>query len=326
MLAVDRGARPRGHHDRHHRAHDARHGAAGRPLRRARSRRVHRRGRAREQVIATAGDRSLSRQELGATMLKLDALTRRYGGLRALATSRSRSARASSSPSSDPTAPARRRCSRRSPASCRRAPAASPTTGTRLRRRSPPRDRPHLGIAHVPEGRQVFRSLTVLENLEMGATRRRARASLAANLERIFALFPLLAERPRSSPARCRAASSRCWRSAAGSRRCRKLLMLDEPSMGLAPAIADQIFERIEQIHREQGITILLVEQRVAEALEPATAATCSSPGASCSSGNHDALLRERRASSRPIWECERTPSGASNHEERTRRRCIASY
>ena len=72
----------------------------------------------------------------------------------------------------------------------------------------------------------------------------------------------------RSWPARCPAASSRCWRSAAASPRAPKLLMLDEPSMGLAPAVADTIFERISQIHREDGVTILLVEQRVAEALE----------------------------------------------------------
>ena len=62
-----------------------------------------------------------------------------------------------------------------------------------------------------------------------------------------------------------------------------ELLMLDEPSMGLAPSVADMIFERISQIHREDGLTILLVEQRVAEALEPPITATCWRPAASCS-------------------------------------------
>ena len=73
-----------------------------------------------------------------------------------------------------------------------------------------------LGIGQVAEGRQVFPTLTVAENLAMGAMLPRARAARARNLERVLALFPILAERvARSRPARCRAASSRCWRSAA---------------------------------------------------------------------------------------------------------------
>ncbi len=131
-----------------------------------------------------------------------------------------------------------------------------------------PAARAHLGIAHVPEGRQVFPSLSVYENLEMGAYPRAGRRDWRRNLERIFALFPILAER-RSQPAGTLSGGEQqmlaIGRGIASSPR---LLMLDEPSMGLAPAIADQIFERIEALHRDDGLTVLLVEQRVAEALQ----------------------------------------------------------
>ena len=97
------------------------------------------------------------------------------------------------------------------------------------------RSAPHLGIAHVPEGRQVFASMTVLENLEMGAYLPAGRAAWRRSLERIFTLFPVLADRRSSSRVRCRAASSRWWRSAAGSPPRPSCCLLDEPSMGLAP-------------------------------------------------------------------------------------------
>ncbi|HEY3909246.1 MAG TPA: ABC transporter ATP-binding protein [Stellaceae bacterium] len=131
-----------------------------------------------------------------------------------------------------------------------------------------PAARAHLGIAHVPEGRQVFPSLSVYENLEMGAYSRAGRREWRRNLERIFALFPILEER-RSQPAGTLSGGEQqmlaIGRGIASSPR---LLMLDEPSMGLAPAIADLIFERIEALHREDGLSVLLVEQRVAEALQ----------------------------------------------------------
>jgi len=128
--------------------------------------------------------------------------------------------------------------------------------------------RAHLGIAHVPEGRQVFKALTVLENLEIGAYPNAGRQRWRQALDRIHALFPILAERARQLAGTLSGGEQQMLAIGRGLASAPKLLMLDEPSMGLAPAIADMIFDRISQIHREDGLTILLVEQRVAEALE----------------------------------------------------------
>ena len=128
-------------------------------------------------------------------------------------------------------------------------------------------ERAHLGIAHVPEGRQVFASLTVLENLEMGAYPERGRANWAQNLERIYALFPVLKERRDQLAGTLSGGEQQMLAIGRGIASSPRLLMLDEPSMGLAPAVADLIFERVEELHRA-GLTVLLVEQRVAEALQ----------------------------------------------------------
>lgn len=128
--------------------------------------------------------------------------------------------------------------------------------------------RAHRGIAHVPEGRQVFRTLTVRENLEMGAYTQAGRAQWQHTLERIHTLFPILAERAAQLAGTLSGGEQQMLAIGRGLASAPRLLMLDEPSMGLAPAVADTIFERISQIHREDGVTVLLVEQRVAEALE----------------------------------------------------------
>ncbi|MBW8269471.1 ABC transporter ATP-binding protein [Caldovatus aquaticus] len=132
----------------------------------------------------------------------------------------------------------------------------------------PPARRAHLGIAHVPEGRQVFKTLTVRENIEMGAYTAAGRARFAQTLERIHELFPILHERAGQLAGTLSGGEQQMLAIARGLASAPRLLMLDEPSMGLAPAVADLIFERIAQIHREDGVTVLLVEQRVAEALE----------------------------------------------------------
>jgi branched-chain amino acid transport system ATP-binding protein len=129
-------------------------------------------------------------------------------------------------------------------------------------------ERPHLGIAHVPEGRKVFGAMTVLENLEMGATTKAGQAQWKTNLERIYALFPVLAQRRAQLAGTLSGGEQQMLAIGRGIAASPKLLMLDEPSMGLAPLVADAIFESIEQLHREHGVTILLVEQRVAEAIE----------------------------------------------------------
>lgn len=130
-----------------------------------------------------------------------------------------------------------------------------------------PARRAQLGIAHVPEGRQVFRSLSVFENLEMGAQTAVAQRAFKTTLDQIYSLFPRLAERATQLAGTLSGGEQQMVAIARGLASKPKLLMLDEPSMGLAPAVADAIFERIEQVHRESGMTVLLVEQRVAEAL-----------------------------------------------------------
>ena len=128
--------------------------------------------------------------------------------------------------------------------------------------------RAHLGIAHVPEGRQVFRTLTVRENLEMGAYTTAGTKQWPHTIERIHTLFPILAERAGQLAGTLSGGEQQMLAIGRGLASAPRLLMLDEPSMGLAPAVTDTIFERISQVHREDGLTILLVEQRVAEALE----------------------------------------------------------
>jgi branched-chain amino acid transport system ATP-binding protein len=130
--------------------------------------------------------------------------------------------------------------------------------------------RPHLGIAHVPEGRQVFPSLSVMENLEMGAFTEAGRRAWKDNIERIFALLPVLAERRHQFAGTLSGGEQQMLAIGRGLASAPKLLMLDEPSMGLAPAIADFIFEKLIEIRAQTRLTILLVEQRVAEALESA--------------------------------------------------------
>jgi branched-chain amino acid transport system ATP-binding protein len=130
--------------------------------------------------------------------------------------------------------------------------------------------RPHLGIAHVPEGRQVFPSLTVMENLEMGAFTEAGRRNWKSNLEKILTWLPVLADRRSQLAGTLSGGEQQMVAVGRGLASSPKLLMLDEPSMGLAPTIADFIFEKLLEIRRQTRLTILLVEQRVAEALESA--------------------------------------------------------
>ena len=159
----------------------------------------------------------------------------------------------------------------------------------------PPARRAHLGIAHVPEGRQVFPSLTVLENLEMGAYTEAGRAAWGDNLERIYTWFPVLAERARQAAGTLSGGEQQMLAIARGLASTPKLLMLDEPSMGLAPAVADEIFERIVAIHRDRGVSILLVEQRVAEALHFARRAYVLETGRVILEGDHATLKDDDR-------------------------------
>jgi branched-chain amino acid transport system ATP-binding protein len=132
----------------------------------------------------------------------------------------------------------------------------------------PAAERPHLGIAHVPEGRRVFGAMTVLENLEMGATTKAGQAAWSRNLSSIFDLFPRLAERRDQLAGTLSGGEQQMLAIGRGLASAPKLLMLDEPSMGLAPSVADLIFDSIKTLHRELNLTVLLVEQRAAETIE----------------------------------------------------------
>jgi branched-chain amino acid transport system ATP-binding protein len=151
--------------------------------------------------------------------------------------------------------------------------------GQDLGKVSPPA-RAHLGIAHVPEGRQVFPSLTVEENLAVGVdvgavpgAGTRAAQRRSGLLDRVYHWFPQLAARRRQAAGTLSGGEQQMLAIGRGLASAPKLLMLDEPSMGLAPAVADEIFERIVEIHRQGECGVLLVEQRVAEALHFATRA-----------------------------------------------------
>src|SRR5271165_5511121 len=155
--------------------------------------------------------------------------------------------------------------------------------------------RAHLGIAHVPEGRQVFKTLTVLENLEMGAYPKAGRENWSRTLDRIHTLFPILAERAKQMAGTLSGGEQQMVAIGRGLACAPKLLMLDEPSMGLAPAVTDTIFERVSQSHREDGVTILLVEQRVAEALELSDHGYVLETGHMVLDGPYEALLADDR-------------------------------
>ena len=134
---------------------------------------------------------------------------------------------------------------------------------------TPPHVIVKMGVAQSPEGRRLFPRMSVLENLEMGAFQRADRAGMAEDLERVYALFPRLHER-RSQKAGTLSGGEQQMCAIGRALMARpKLLMLDEPSMGLAPILVEKIFEIVHEIN-EQGTPILLVEQNALMALDAA--------------------------------------------------------
>jgi branched-chain amino acid transport system ATP-binding protein len=130
----------------------------------------------------------------------------------------------------------------------------------------PPYKVAELGIAHVPEGRQVFPEMTVQENLEIGAYVPRAKADRGRTLDLVFGIFPVLAERRRQLAGTMSGGEQQMLAVGRGLMLKPRLLMLDEPSLGLAPVMTDITFQKIQEIHA-MGTAILLVEQNVARAL-----------------------------------------------------------
>jgi branched-chain amino acid transport system ATP-binding protein len=126
------------------------------------------------------------------------------------------------------------------------------------------------GIAQSPEGRKIFSRMTVLENLEMGAYHRSDRSEIKEDLDRAFDLFPRLKERAKQEAGTLSGGEQQMLSIGRALMGRPKLLLLDEPSMGLAPVLVERIFQTIEEINK-QGTTILLVEQNANVALEVAT-------------------------------------------------------
>lgn len=138
--------------------------------------------------------------------------------------------------------------------------------------------RAELGIALVPEGRELWGQLTVRENLELGAYHPRVRARAAKNLERVFGLFPRLAERERQLAGSLSGGEQQMCAIGRALMGEPRLLMLDEPSLGLAPILVEQVMHTIADLHAA-GITVLLVEQNLHQALEIAERGTVIETG-----------------------------------------------
>lgn len=148
-----------------------------------------------------------------------------------------------------------------------------------------------MGIAHVPEGRKIFPRLTVMENLEMGAFTLNDPAAQKQNLERVFALFPRLKERVGQLGGTLSGGEQQMLAMGRAMMMNPKLLMLDEPSMGLAPILVEQIFQTIGELN-QSGVTILLVEQNALQALTIAHRGYVIQSGAIALTDQAQALLK----------------------------------
>jgi branched-chain amino acid transport system ATP-binding protein len=146
------------------------------------------------------------------------------------------------------------------------------------------------GLAMVPEGRGVFTRMTITENLQMGAHIRRDRAAIAADMERVFATFPRLKERKDQLAGTMSGGEQQMLAMGRALMSRPKVLLMDEPSMGLSPIMVDKIFEVVSEVHR-QGVTILLVEQNASRALEIADRAYVMESGLVTISGDAKQML-----------------------------------
>ncbi|MFG1300037.1 ABC transporter ATP-binding protein [Xanthobacter sp. V3C-3] len=162
--------------------------------------------------------------------------------------------------------------------------------GTELNGVKPP-DRAHLGIAHVPEGRQIFGDLTVEENLQVASCALRDRGRLKDNLDRIYSLFPILAERGRQHAGMLSGGQQQMLAIGRALISSPRLLMLDEPSMGVSPALVEQIFEVLIALNRNDGLTVMIVEQRAIEAIEACHRGYVLASGRIVLAGTRDELL-----------------------------------
>jgi branched-chain amino acid transport system ATP-binding protein len=152
-----------------------------------------------------------------------------------------------------------------------------------------------LGIGQVAEGRQIFPNMSVLENLEMGAVVKRARQGKRAALEHAYALFPRLFERRRQSAGTLSGGEQQMLAIARCLMGRPRLIMFDEPSLGLAPLVVQSVFEVIRRLNTEEGLTIILVEQNVAVSLGLADRGYVLENGRIVMTGKGKALLADDR-------------------------------
>jgi branched-chain amino acid transport system ATP-binding protein len=129
------------------------------------------------------------------------------------------------------------------------------------------------GVGHVPEGRGIFPRLTVRENLEMGAYTLNSTAEIRRRMEEVFTLFPRLKERVEQKGGTLSGGEQQMLATGRGLMLKPKILLMDEPSMGLAPVLVDMIFDIVSRLNKDDGITILLVEQNALMALRTASRA-----------------------------------------------------
>ena len=151
------------------------------------------------------------------------------------------------------------------------------------------------GLAMVPEGRGVFARMTITENLQMGAYIRSDKANILADIDKVFTIFPRLKERKDQLAGTLSGGEQQMLAMGRALMSRPKVLLLDEPSMGLAPAIVDTIFERIVEIRRDRKLTVLLVEQRAVEALQSCDRGYVLETGQVALEGTHDKLLSDDR-------------------------------
>jgi branched-chain amino acid transport system ATP-binding protein len=149
-----------------------------------------------------------------------------------------------------------------------------------------------LGISHVPEGRELFPELTVLENLKMGAYTRTDKRAIQQGLERVQAHFPILAERRSQTAGTLSGGEQQMLAIGRALMAAPALMLLDEPSLGLAPMLAEEIFRIIREIH-ESGTTVLLVEQNANKALSIADYGYVLETGAISLAGHSEQLRRD---------------------------------
>jgi branched-chain amino acid transport system ATP-binding protein len=149
------------------------------------------------------------------------------------------------------------------------------------------------GLGHVPEGRMVFSNLTVGENLAMGAYLRRGKAAISASRDYVFGIFPRLRERLHQSAGTLSGGEQQMLAIGRALMGEPRFIMLDEPSLGIAPRLISTIFERIIEINRDRGIAILLVEQNAHLALEVSRYAYVLETGQVAMQGPSESLMKD---------------------------------